>query len=134
MTSKRDNIALKQLQVEHVAPAELKPNSYNPNRQTEDEFQMLLHRTIEGQAIEVDRLPAEAGAAYTFGDVLLLADDGAVTVGAPTVPGATVSATVVGEVKGPKVYAFRYKAKERQRRKRGHRQKYTRLTIDKIEG
>jgi hypothetical protein len=42
MTSKRDNIALKQLQVEHVAPAELKPNSYNPNRQTEDEFQMLL--------------------------------------------------------------------------------------------
>lgn len=92
------------------------------------------YRCTEGQAIEVDRLAAEAGSTYTFGDVLLLANDGGVTVGAPTVPGATVSATVDGEVKGPKVYAFRYKAKERQRRKRGHRQKYTRLVVKKIEG
>ena len=92
------------------------------------------YRCIEGQAIEVDRLPLAAGATHTFGDVLLLADDGTIAVGAPTVAGASVTATVVGEVKGPKVFAFRYKAKERQRRKRGHRQKYTRLTIEKIEG
>jgi large subunit ribosomal protein L21 len=92
------------------------------------------YRCTEGQAIEVDRLPLEAGATHTFGEVLLLAADGSVTVGTPTVSGAQVSATVVGEVKGPKVYAFRYKAKERQRRKRGHRQQYTRLMIDSIEG
>jgi large subunit ribosomal protein L21 len=92
------------------------------------------YRCTEGQSIEVDRLPVEAGATHTFTEVLLLANDGAVSVGAPTVAGAAVSATVIGEVKGPKVIAFRYKAKERQRRKRGHRQKYTRLTINTIEG
>ena len=48
--------------------------------------------------------------------------------------GAAVQATVEGLVKGPKLIAFRYKAKERQRRKRGHRQKYTRLHINTIEG
>jgi hypothetical protein len=42
MPKKRDSITLKQLQIEHVVPSELKPNSYNPNRQTQDEFQMLL--------------------------------------------------------------------------------------------
>jgi large subunit ribosomal protein L21 len=91
------------------------------------------YRCTEGQAIEVERLPVEAGATHTFGEVLLLANEGEFTVGAPLVSGAAVSATVVGEVKGPKLIAFRYKAKERQRRKRGHRQKYTRLMIDKIE-
>jgi large subunit ribosomal protein L21 len=91
-------------------------------------------RVEEGGAVEVDRLPVEAGAAYTFGEVLLIANDGAVTVGSPTVAGAAVQATVEGEIKGPKLIAFRYKAKERQRRKRGHRQKYTRLIINTIEG
>lgn len=92
------------------------------------------YRVVEGGAVEVDRLAVEAGAAYTFGDVLLLVNDGGATIGSPTVAGASVTATVEGEIKGPKVYAFRYKAKERQRRKRGHRQKYTRLIINTIEG
>jgi large subunit ribosomal protein L21 len=90
------------------------------------------YRIFEGQAVEVERLPVVAGATHKFGEVLLLANDGEFNVGTPLVSGATVSATVVGEVKGPKVIAFRYKPKERQRRKRGHRQKYTRLMIDKI--
>ena len=91
------------------------------------------YRCFEGAAIEVDRLALEAGARHILNEVLLVADDGNVVVGAPTVAGAHVTATVVGEIKGPKLIAFRYKAKERQRRKRGHRQKYTRLQIDKIE-
>jgi large subunit ribosomal protein L21 len=91
-------------------------------------------RCVEGAAIEVARMPVETGATHTFGDVLLIADEGAVKVGTPTIAGAAVTATVLGEVKAPKVVAFRYKAKERQRRKRGHRAKYTRLQIEKIEG
>lgn len=92
------------------------------------------YRCVEGAAIEVDLLPVQDGAEHVIEDVLLVANNGAVSVGAPNVAGARVVTTVVGEVKGPKVIAFRYKAKERQRRKRGHRQRYTRLQVNSIEG
>jgi len=91
------------------------------------------YRCEEGSAIEVDKLPVEAGATYTFKDVLLIADEGNVRVGGPTVAGAQVTGTVE-HVKGPKLVIFHYKAKERQRRKTGHRQTYTRVQIEKIEG
>ncbi len=92
------------------------------------------YRCEEGATLEVDRLPVEAGAAHTFSDVLLVADEGDVKVGTPTVAGAQVTATVLEEFKAPKVVSFRYKAKERQRKKRGHRQIYTRLKIEQIAG
>jgi large subunit ribosomal protein L21 len=92
------------------------------------------YRCEVGGTIEVDRLPVEAGSKHTFADVLLVASDSAVTVGTPTVAGAQVVATALDEVKGPKVIAFRYKPKERQRKKRGHRQKYTRFKIEEIVG
>lgn len=92
------------------------------------------HRCEEGGAIEVDRLALEAGATHTLTQVLLLADDTGVKVGTPTVAGATVTATVVDQVKGPKLFAFRYKAKERQKKRIGHRQTFTKLKIEKIEG
>jgi large subunit ribosomal protein L21 len=92
------------------------------------------HRCEEGGAIEVDHLPVEAGATHTLTEVLLLADDSGVKVGTPTVTGAQVTTTVLEHVKGPKLFAFRYKAKERQQKRTGHRQTYTKLKIDKIEG
>jgi large subunit ribosomal protein L21 len=90
------------------------------------------HRCEVGGAVEVDRLAVETGTTYEFKEVLLVADENGAKVGQPTVPGAVVTATVEGEIKGPKVVAFRYKAKERQRRKRGHRAVYTRLKIEQI--
>ena len=75
----------------------------------------------EGNTVELDR-------------VLLIADDEKVTAGTPTVEGAKVMATSQGEGKGKKVIVFRYKPKVRYRKKTGHRQLYTRLTIDKIIG
>ncbi len=75
----------------------------------------------EGNTIELDR-------------VLLLADNDKVTVGTPTVDGARVIATSLGEDRGKKVIVFRYKNKVRYRKKTGHRQVYTKLTIDKIIG
>jgi len=64
--------------------------------------------------------------------VLLIAQGEKVTVGNPTVGGAKVLATSQGEVRGKKVIVFKYKPKVRYRKKTGHRQAYTRLTIDKI--
>lgn len=92
------------------------------------------YRCEEGATLEVQRLTAEPGSSYAFNQVLLIADGSEVKVGQPHLSGAQVTATVLGEVKGEKVYAFRYKPKERQRRRRGHRQIYTRLKIEKIEG
>jgi large subunit ribosomal protein L21 len=66
--------------------------------------------------------------------VLFIADGDEVKVGAPTVDGARVLATAQGEGKGKKVVVFKYKPKARYRKKTGHRQFYTRLTIDKIVG
>jgi len=75
----------------------------------------------EGNTVELDR-------------VLLVADDDRVTIGTPTVEGAKVMATSRGGGKDKKVIVFRYKPKTRYRVKTGHRQLYTRLTIDKIIG
>ncbi len=91
------------------------------------------YKAVPGGTIEVDRLPHEEGAQIELERVLLVADGDAVQVGNPTVPGAKVKATVEKHFKGRKVIVFKYIPRERYRRKRGHRQQYTRLRIDAIE-
>jgi large subunit ribosomal protein L21 len=86
----------------------------------------------EGETIEVDRLPIDVGETVQWKDVLLLVDDSKVTVGTPTVSGASVKGTVVDQIKAPKILVFKYKTRERYRRKIGHRQRYTKVQIDKI--
>ena len=90
------------------------------------------HRAAVGETIEVERLPAEVGDTVELGSVLLIADGENVQVGAPNVADAKVTATVVDQVRGPKIRIFKYKAKERYRRRAGHRQAYTRLKIEQI--
>lgn len=86
----------------------------------------------EGEVIDVDRLHVELGKAIDFKDVLLLVENAKVHVGTPYVKGAKVRGTVVEQFKAPKVIVFKYIPKKRYRRKRGHRQRYTRVAIDKI--
>jgi large subunit ribosomal protein L21 len=86
----------------------------------------------EGETIEVDRLPLEIGKKVEFKDVLLLVDDSKVKVGSPHIRGAKVRGTVVDQFKAPKIVVFKFIPKERYRRKRGHRQRYSRVVIDKI--
>ena len=62
----------------------------------------------------------------------MVSNDGVVTVGTPTVPGAKVVTQVVGQGKNRKVIVFKYKAKTRYRRKNGHRQTYTALKVSDI--
>jgi large subunit ribosomal protein L21 len=90
------------------------------------------YRAVEGITIDVDRFPAEEGEQIDLERVLLVADDDEVVIGTPFVAGAKVQATVVSQVKGPKVVVFKYKPKQRYRSKKGHRQQYTRIMIDTI--
>lgn len=91
------------------------------------------YRVEEGRTIDVALLHTPEGERVELKDVLLLADDGSVTVGTPTVPDARVVAQVVSHGKLPKITVFRYKAKVRYRRKTGHRQDFTRLAIERIQ-
>lgn len=86
----------------------------------------------EGETVEVDRLSEEVGAKITFDSVLFLNDDGKTEVGTPYLKKVQVKGTVAAQVKGKKILVFKYKARERYRVRRGHRQQYTRVLVDKI--
>jgi large subunit ribosomal protein L21 len=87
-------------------------------------------RVTEGQVVRVDLRAEEVGASIDFQPVLLV--DGDTVVAGPALKGATVSATILGEEKGPKIRALTYKPKAIQRRRWGHRQHYTSVEITKI--
>ena len=90
------------------------------------------YRAEVGETILVDRLSAEVGQQLEMDKVLLSADGERVEVGRPTIEGAKVLATVVAQEKGPKIRIFKYHPRKRYRRRAGHRQRYTRLRVDKI--
>lgn len=90
------------------------------------------YKVAPGQTVDVERLNVAEGDTVELDKVMLIADGDNVTVGKPTIPGAKVTATAKGEGKGDKVIVFKYKPKVRYHRKTGHRQLYTRLSIDKI--
>jgi large subunit ribosomal protein L21 len=93
------------------------------------------YRVEAGTTLMLERLdggPGEPGAQVTFDRVLLIGDGEDVTIGTPTVVGASVSATVIGEALGPKLVIFKFKQKVKYRRRTGHRQHMTRVRIDTI--
>jgi large subunit ribosomal protein L21 len=91
------------------------------------------YRVSPGQTVEVELLPAEPGSSVALDRVLLVSADGKTLVGQPTVPGASVVATVAREGRGKKIIVFKYKSKKRYRRTQGHRQDYTYLLITDIQ-
>lgn len=90
------------------------------------------YRVQEGRPIKVDRLVGDPGDSIELGEVLMLADGDAVTVGAPTVAGARVMGTIWEQGRDRKVIVFHYKNKTRARKKNGHRQHFTRVMIEDI--
>jgi len=92
------------------------------------------YKVTPGQAIDVERLDVAEGNTVDLDRVLLIVDGDRVTIGTPAIEGAKVVATSQGEGKGEKIIVFKYKSKVRYRRKKGHRQFYTRLLIDRIVG
>ena len=99
-----------------------------------EEKNMFLLEVKEGQEIYVEKLDAEVGSKITLDKVVLLSD-ASTKIGTPYVDGAKVECTVAKQGKEKKVLIFKYKAKKGStRRKQGHRQPYTKLTIDSIIG
>ncbi len=91
------------------------------------------HLVSEGDTLEVDlKSGVAAGDEIVFGDVRLVRGEDGVRVGRPTVEGAEVRGTVLGTVKGEKVVAYKYKRRKGYHRKKGHRQRYTRVRITGI--
>lgn len=91
------------------------------------------YRVAVGDKIDVEKLPNAVGDKVTLSDVLMVEQDGKVSIGKPVLKGAQVIAKVVGEGKGKKVIHFDYRNKHRRRKTIGHRQLFTRLEISQIK-
>lgn len=92
------------------------------------------YKVSEGDVIYVEKLGLEADTAYTFNEVLAVGEGNELKVGAPFVEGANVTAKVVKEGRSKKIIVYKYKPKKGYHKKQGHRQAYTKLQIEKING
>lgn len=92
------------------------------------------YRVQEGDSIFVEKIVGEVDSEVVFDQVLAVVKDGDVTFGTPVVAGAKVTAKVLKQGKEKKILVFKYKAKSNYRRRQGHRQPFTKVVIEKIEG
>jgi large subunit ribosomal protein L21 len=91
------------------------------------------YRVSEGDVIVIEKLDAQAGETIAFDEVLTVVKEGSIQIGKPVVAGAKVTGTVVEHGKGKKIRIFKYKSKANYRKRQGHRQPFTKVTIEKIE-
>ena len=92
------------------------------------------YKVNEGDVIFVEKLGVEEGEKVSFDKVLAVMEGADCKVGAPYVAGVKVSATVLKNGRGKKIYVLKYKSKKNEKKKIGHRQDYTKVQIEKIEG
>lgn len=90
------------------------------------------YKVAEGDVVYIEKLDQEAGDTVKFDQVLAILDGDKATFGTPVVEGAKVEATVDKNGKGKKIVVFKYKPKSGYKRKQGHRQPYTKVTVNKI--
>ena len=90
------------------------------------------YRVAEGDVIFIEKLDVQSGDTVKFDKVLAVIDEGNSVFGAPVVDGAVVTANVVKNGKSKKIRVYKMKPKKNDRRKQGHRQPYTKVTIGKI--
>ncbi|MBX3499091.1 MAG: 50S ribosomal protein L21 [Alphaproteobacteria bacterium] len=90
------------------------------------------YRVAANEVVTVDRLAGEAGASVELTDVLAIDAGGGLKIGAPTVSGAKVTASIVAQTRNPTVLVFKKRRRKNSRRKNGHRQEMTQLRIDSI--
>ena len=91
------------------------------------------YRVKPGDVLDVELLTTQVGTVAEFGEVLAVSDNGSVTFGTPFITGAKVLAEVQSHYKDKKILVFKYKRKTRYRRKKGHRQNYTRVLVQDIQ-
>jgi large subunit ribosomal protein L21 len=91
------------------------------------------YRVSVGDEIFIEKLAGEAGEAINFSEVLMVSDEDGLKVGQPTLENVVVEAEIVKQGRQKKIIVFKYKAKKGYRRKKGHRQPYTRVRINAIK-
>lgn len=91
------------------------------------------YKVQEGDVLFIEKLDAAEGGSITFDRVLAVSSENGLVTGTPVVSGASVTATVEKHGKGQKIIVYKYKAKKNYRRKQGHRQPYSKVTIGKIQ-
>ncbi len=87
------------------------------------------YRVMPNDVLKIEKLPGDAGETITFNDVLAVGSDAGTTIGAPLVPGATVTATVIAQDRLDKIIIFKKRRRQNSRRKNGHRQHVTVLRV-----
>ncbi|MFK0573791.1 50S ribosomal protein L21 [Endozoicomonas sp.] len=92
------------------------------------------YRVTEGEFLKVEKLDTAAGESLDIIDVLLIANGEELTVGAPVIEGAKVTAEVVSHGRGPKIKIIKFKRRKHHRKQMGHRQWFTELKITSIAG
>jgi large subunit ribosomal protein L21 len=92
------------------------------------------YRVQEGAVLRVEKLPAEAGAAVEFDQILVVGEGAAVKIGAPYIAGSKVTATVQAHGKADKVRIVKFRRRKHYKREKGHRQPYTEIKVTKIVG
>jgi len=90
------------------------------------------YRVSEGDVVFLEKVQAEPGQTVSFSEVLAIGAEDKLHLGKPYVENASVTAKVISHGKAKKIIVFKYKAKKNYRRKQGHRQPFTKVTIDKI--
>ncbi len=96
-------------------------------------IQGFQFKVEEGQQLYVHRLPNEEGDSINLQEVLLLDNDGEVSVGKPFIDGASVTAKVMGHIQDEKVIVFKKKRRKGYRKKNGHRQQLSQIEIESIK-
>jgi len=91
------------------------------------------YKVAEGDTLFIEKLDVEAGATVTFDQVLMVVDGEDIKTGAPYVEGAKVEASLEKNGKGKKIRVFKYKAKKNYRKRIGHRQPYSKVTVTAIK-
>ena len=91
------------------------------------------YKVNEGDIIFIEKLDVAEGETVTFDRVMAVSADNGIKLGAPTVEGAKVTASVLKNGKGKKIHVMKYKAKKNEKKKIGHRQPYTKVQISAIE-
>ncbi len=93
------------------------------------------YKVSEGTIVKIEKVDGEAGGNVVLDQVLMINDEnGGVKIGSPLLENATVTARILEQGKNKKIIVYKYKKRKNYRRKQGHRQPYTRLLIEKIEG
>jgi large subunit ribosomal protein L21 len=90
------------------------------------------YKVTEGDILNVEKIGGDKGSVISFGEVLMVANDGDIRIGRPFVEGAKVFGEIIDEVKGPKISIFKMKRRKGFRKKTGHRQSLTHLKIKEI--